>query len=134
MTFDGEYDMPAVMIKNAVSRIQSGTGINIIPFKTIKDFFRHYETDAFCVNIISNIVIFIPWGFFLPLLKKKNQKIIYLLFLLIAITVFIEFFQLFIKRNTDIDDIILNFAGGCIGAIIYFITAKAVPKIKMLAK
>lgn len=134
LTFDGSYDLPSVMINKAVDRICSGADINTRPFKTICDFIRNFNADEFCINIISNIAIFIPWGFGLPLLWKKNQKILRLLSLCLGITVFIEFFQLFICRNPDIDDVILNFTGGCIGAGLYFIIAKINPRIKDTAK
>ncbi len=38
----------------------------------------------------------------------------------VALPVLIEFSQLFIGRSVDVDDLILNFAGGCLGAGVYF--------------
>lgn len=45
------------------------------------------------------------------------------------LTMFIEALQLFINRNVDIDDIILNFLGGCLGALFYYILRKIMPGI-----
>jgi glycopeptide antibiotics resistance protein len=134
LTLDGVYDAPKAMIESAKQQIETGFGFNIEPFRTIKSFSKGHGVELFVINIVSNVVLFIPWGFGLPLLWKKNQSIPRLLLLCLSITVFIEITQLFIKRNTDIDDIILNFIGGIIGVIIYFVIAKLKPQIKKFSK
>lgn len=134
LTLKGTYDTPSIMIQRAIEKIQTPNGIHLKPFEMIIGFTRWNNPEVFFINVTCNILIFIPFGFGLPLLWKKNQKILRLLFLCLALTVFIEFFQMFIERSTDIDDVILNFAGGCIGAGLYFILAKVYPKIKNIAK
>lgn len=134
LTLKGTYDVPSVMIQRGIEKIQTPNGIHLKPFEMIIGFTRWNNPEVFFINVTCNIIIFIPWGFGLPLLWKKAQKITLLLPLCLALTVFIEFFQIFIGRSTDIDDVILNFTGGCIGAVIYFITAKIIPKIKKLSK
>ena len=52
----------------------------------------------------------------------------------LLITVFIETWQLFIGRSVDVDDIILNFFGGCIGGVLYSLTRKLAPDIEKLAE
>jgi glycopeptide antibiotics resistance protein len=134
VTLNGVYAMPAEMINSAIQTIHNKIDCNFIPFRTVKTFWVWGNVEFFIINIISNVIIFIPWGFGLPLLWKKNQNIIRLLSLCLALTVFIEFVQLFIQRKTDIDDVILNFLGGCIGAVIYFAVAKKHPQIKKFNK
>lgn len=104
------------MVRNAGQRIRSGERINLIPFRTIGTFFRHFIPDVFLVNIVGNILMFMPWGFGLVLLWKRNQSIGRALLLCFLITVLIETVQLFIGRSVDVDDLILNFFGGCMGA------------------
>lgn len=40
------------------------------------------------------------------------------------LTLFIETAQLFIGRKTDIDDIMLNFLGSCLGAFLFYVVKK----------
>ena len=60
--------------------------------------------------------MFMPWGLGLVLLWKRNQSLGRILFLCFLITVMIEALQLFIGRSVDVDDLILNFLGGGMGA------------------
>lgn len=134
LTFQGRYQSPGAMAEDAVRRINSGEGINLIPFRTIVGFFEHCPTDIFLVNIVGNIVMFIPWGFGLPLLWKKQQKVFWVARNAFLLPVFIETCQLFIGRGVDVDDLILNFAGGSIGAALYFALRKAFPSMGRLAR
>lgn len=118
LAFEGDYSRPSVMVRNAGQRIRSGERINLIPFRTIGTFFRHFIPDVFLVNIVGNILMFMPWGFGLVLLWKRNQSIGRILLLCFLITVLIETVQLFIGRSVDVDDLILNFFGGCMGAVL----------------
>lgn len=134
LTLEGKYALPAEMFTSALERISNYSSINLVPFKMIKLFFVHFNLDDFLVNIVSNVVIFIPWGFGLVLLWKSNHKLWKILLFLLLLTVFIESCQLFICRNVDIDDVILNFLGGCLGTLIYFAVRKKFPVIEKLAK
>ena len=95
--------------------------INIIPFKILVDIYKEVNInnniDAFLISFIGNIIVFIPIGFFIPLLFKTSNKITILIGFLISL--FIEINQLFLERKTDIDDLILNTFGVFIGLIIY---------------
>ena len=134
LALQGQYQTPAAMARSAAGRIESGEGINLVPSRTIVGFFRHFLLNAFLVNIVGNIVMFIPWGFGLVLLWKRKQKILSVVLHSLALPVFIETCQLFIGRSVDVDDLILNFAGGCLGAALYFAVRKLVPGIGKLAR
>lgn len=125
-TLDGAYNTPINMLKTGIERIQTRERINIVPFLSIIRYLKDSSTEAMIINVISNVGIFIPWGFFLPVLwdKLRNWKI--LTYMCLGLTVFIEIFQLFIWRNTDIDDIILNFLGGMIGVALFFALQKLI--------
>jgi len=91
-------------------------GNNFIPFSEI---FR-YEIGSryFFKNIIGNVVMFMPYGFFVgKFASLKNTKLT--LFLLILASLSIEVTQLLIGRVFDVDDILLNVIGGIIGYIVY---------------
>lgn len=134
LTFQGRYQSPRAMAEDAAWRINSGEGINLVPFRTVASFFRHCSADIFLVNIVGNIVMFIPWGLGLPLLWKKQQKAVRVARNALLLPLFIESCQLFIGRSVDVDDLILNFVGGCIGAALYFGLRKAVPGVDRLAR
>ena len=130
----GKYQAPAAMAKSAAGRLESGEGINPVPFRTISGFFKFFSLDVFMVNIVGNIVMFMPWGFGLVLLRKRKQKAFSVVLHSLALPVFIETCQLFIGRSVDVDDLILNFAGGCLGAALYIGVRKLVPDVVKLAR
>ena len=55
--------------------------------------------------------------------------------LIIFLTTFgIEFFQYFIGRSADVDDVITNFLGGLIGYIVFYMFNKIFEKKKFWKK
>jgi glycopeptide antibiotics resistance protein len=89
---------------------------NFMPFK---EMFRYEIFSArFFKNVIGNIIVFVPYGFYAGyLLKSKKVFGIFLLSLITSLS--IEFTQLMIGRVFDVDDIILNVLGGVVGFYIY---------------
>lgn len=90
--------------------------VNLIPFKDmIPDF----------VNACLNILLFVPFGFFLPILWKKFRNWKNTMSMGLAATFIIEFAQIFTFRTTDINDIITNMMGTIIGYFLaYSVTKK----------
>ncbi len=134
LTLEGTYSSPADMFLNASRRIRTGEMINPIPFQTIRVCIENFEWDKFLINIVGNIVMFLPWGFGLALLWKKNQSLKRSMFFSFLLPAFIESFQLFINRHVDVDDLILNFLGGVTGAVLYFAMRKKFPALKEFAE
>ncbi len=130
LAFEGTYKAPADMVESMRDRVVTGKKINFIPFQTIGTFFRNFGPDSFLINIVGNIVMFMPWGFGLVLLRKKNQSAGRVILLCFLLTFMIETGQLFIDRSVDVDDLILNFAGGCIGAGLCAALRKRYPGLK----
>ncbi|MCI9436627.1 MAG: hypothetical protein HFH85_05575 [Lachnospiraceae bacterium] len=62
LALEGEYGTVCEMAADAAERIVTGRGISLTPFCTIGSFFRAPAFDVFMVNIVGNIVMFIPWG------------------------------------------------------------------------
>lgn len=106
---------------------------NIIPFKTIKLFTRGYQYglvsfNAYFTNIFGNILVFMPYGFFIPMLFKKINTYIKFLIFIFLIVILIEIMQFFTMSGSfDVDDIILNLFGASIAYGIY-----RIPFIKKL--
>lgn len=94
--------------------------INIIPFKIFFDTYNELlnnNIEYFIINFLGNIIMFIPIGFcLLFLFDISNKKAIFIGF---CTSLFIEISQLFLNRNTDIDDLMLNTFGVIIGTYIY---------------
>ena len=136
LTLQGTYGMPKDAIEYARWRIQNwqAYGVNLIPFRTICSIFKYGSIDQIMINLVANVLMFVPWGFGLPLLWKKFQSVWAVMAASLLITVFIETWQLFIGRSVDVDDIILNFFGGCIGGVLYSPTRKLAPDIEKLAE
>lgn len=128
--FEGNYGTPAEMLRSFRERLITKEAISLIPFETITSFLDWGSTDDIWINIISNFVIFIPFGFLLPCLWDKFRRLWVIAPVCLATPVFIEFFQLFINRHTDVDDVILNFLGGMFGWVIYRIINRITQKKK----
>lgn len=91
---------------------------NFIPFK---EMFR-YELGSrlFFKNVIGNMLMFLPYGFFISHFMKRRKPIL-ITFLIFIASFTIEITQLWIGRVFDVDDILLNILGGLIGFLLYII-------------
>lgn len=78
---------------------------------------------------ILNILLFMPFGVFIPLLSKSKINFIYTVFTGIIFSIFIELSQMFGFRATDINDIMTNTTGTVLGYFIFFILSKIFSKI-----
>lgn len=137
LTFENGIDIlqQKNIFRLAKERLQSGIGINFVPFHTIRAFIKYSSgLGGIMINIVGNIVMFLPWGLGLPLLWKKYQSFLHLAFMSLMLPICIEFVQLFIGRSVDVDDVILNFAGGMLGGLIYLVLSKLFPRIGRLGK
>lgn len=87
--------------------------INIIPF----------SSDGLMTYIL-NIIMFMPLGFLLPLLWEKMRNIKNIIITSFCFSLSLELTQLFNRRTSDIDDLIMNVLGAIMGFIIYKIFKK----------
>lgn len=102
---------------------------NFIPFREILRY--NIGSRLFIKNILGNMLLFLPFGFFVSYYLEIKKPYIPLLLTLIASTA-IECVQMAIGRVFDIDDIFLNILGGLLGYVLYYILFKigsSVPKI-----
>lgn len=104
---------------------------NFIP---LKEMFR-YELGSplFYRNVIGNMIMFLPYGFFITyFLKLKKPSSVFLLSVIASTT--IEITQFCIGRVFDIDDIFLNILGGIFGFYICHILSKIQAKLPSILK
>ena len=104
-------------------------GVNLVPFYTIKNYcyvIRHPYSDSILrhviINLVGNVVMFVPLGFFLPKLWRGQRRFFKFLLTVILVIAAIEAVQLCTMLGSlDVDDLILNTAGGVIGYIFCWI-------------
>ena len=101
--------------------------INLIPGKVLVDSYYeviyNYNYLYFIVNVIGNIILFVPIGFLIPTLWK-NVSMKHILIIALSSSLCIELLQLPQARGTDIDDLWLNVIGAFIGYWVYFLLTK----------
>lgn len=115
MALEGAWAAPADMLASARYRLATMSSIHLTPFETIRYQLEALPSDESLTQLLGNTLLFMPWGFFLPLLWRRFRHPLTLTLMCIALTGFIEFTQLFIARTVDVDDLILNFAGSMLG-------------------
>lgn len=106
----------------------AGGGVNLVPFVIFSDCaeaFRMGDFSYFLINFVGNIVMFLPIGFFLPLLWRVSAPRAVLGGF--CASLFVELCQLFQPRGTDIDDLWLNTLGAAMGALLFLLLKKAAP-------
>ncbi len=98
---------------------------NLVLFKEIKRFIYNYQNlglMAVLLNVAGNILVFMPFGFMLPILTSYKGKFVSALFGTFALSLFIETTQLIFRVGCfDVDDLLLNTVGGVLGYIVYAI-------------
>ncbi len=113
-----------VMSADMLDNYNYGNAINLVPFKTI----AQYVTAVFdgsirghaLLNLVGNVLLFLPAGFFLPFFLKAARKLKWYSVIMASTIIVIEVVQLFtMSGSLDIDDFILNFAGVLIGFVIF---------------
>ena len=70
-TLEGDWSTPSNMLASAKERIATMDRIELKPFNNIVKFFHSTSLDQFLINIVGNIVMFMPWGFCLPFLWQR---------------------------------------------------------------
>ena len=98
------------------SDVSISYGSNFVPFKEIMRY--DFGTTLFFKNIIGNILLFLPFGFFVSYILKSKDVILPLIISIIC-SISVETVQLYIGRVFDVDDIILNVLGGIAGYFVY---------------
>lgn len=87
--------------------------INLIPFR-----------DGISLSMILNVVMFMPLGFLLPLLWKEYQSLVRTAIIGFCFSCGIEFCQLFNRRVSDVDDLLMNTPGAILGWLIWIVFSR----------
>lgn len=116
MALEGAWAPPEDMLQRALKRLRTLEKIHLVPFHTIGPQLRALPSLSSITQLLGNILLFAPWGFFLPLLWPRFRRPLTMAGMALLLTCFIEFTQLFINRFVEVDDVMLNFLGSMLGA------------------
>lgn len=130
----GVWGTPVQLLHRGMERLRTMDRVNLHPFFTVRLFWNWGNIQEIWINLFGNVLMFIPYGFGLPLLWKKARSPLAVLLLPLLLTVFIETVQLFINRQPDVDDVMLNWLGGMIGEGIFLLTRFILPKLDNFAR
>lgn len=105
--------------------IMAEVAVNLEPLREIRRFLRYREQLGFkavFLNLAGNILGFIPFGFFLPVISRRFHNGLVVVLLAALSSSVVEAVQLITRTGTcDVDDVILNTAGALAGYIIFLI-------------
>ena len=115
LKFDGSFERIISLHNSIIENEKDGLrNINLIPFRSISPYLRNITEPYAFKNIIANILVFIPLGFFVS--NKNSKNVFKALIICLGVILSIELIQLLFKIGFfDVDDIILNFIGSLIG-------------------
>ncbi|MDO4438866.1 MAG: VanZ family protein [Eubacteriales bacterium] len=105
--------------------LEAGQAIkfNLVPFREIKRFWIYREQlgyGAFILNIFGNVLAFIPCGFLLSVISRRCRFFALNMVIGLFISFLIECTQLLFRVGSfDVDDMILNTLGVCLGYAAY---------------
>lgn len=104
---------------------------NFIPFKEIMRY--EFGSSYFIHNVLGNILLFIPFGFFVSYIVS-SKKPYYIIVITLITSIAIEFTQLLIGRTFDVDDVLLNLIGGFLGYLVYLVLQTIYDKLPEILK
>jgi len=99
---------------------------NPVPFNTIIHYFSGVERLEFSIpNLLGNLILFIPFGFILPILNFRFNKLSKIILAALFLSLGIETIQMIgCLGQFDVDDLLLNTLGAGIGYLILFVYRK----------
>lgn len=99
---------------------ERGVGVNLVPFRTIDIYTSDINSGIPFINILGNIIPFIPMGFIIPLAFSSLRSFMKTMITCLMLICSIEILQLiFYVGSFDVDDIILNQISCIIGFILF---------------
>ncbi|MDQ8736404.1 VanZ family protein [Paenibacillus sp. LHD-38] len=107
---------------------------NLIPFKSISGSLNHFYYMVGIRNVLGNLLLLLPFGILLRIMKVKTTGRALLYGLLVSLA--IETIQLTISllslgtRSVDVDDLILNSAGALSGFLLYKVVHQVLRNLK----
>lgn len=100
-----------------------GYQYNLTPFHEMKRFFNlltmQHSWKPFLLNVVGNIIAFMPFGFLLPKVFEKTRTLFLIILFSFEMSLFAELIQLIFQLGCfDVDDLLLNTFGGFLGFLV----------------
>ena len=106
---------------------------NFNPFREIMRFWNYRQqlgTRVVVVNLVGNVMAFVPFGFILPIISDRLKGCVKVTFLGLLLSLSVEGLQLLTRVGScDIDDVILNTFGALLGYCLFVMCSLAWRKI-----
>ena len=100
---------------------------NLVQFKEIERFWIYRSELGIhsFYNLVGNILIFMPAGFFVPILWRNKRGFMFTVCVTFQMSLLVEILQLVLRVGSfDVDDLILNTLGGMLGYILLVLMGK----------
>lgn len=105
--------------------------LNLIPGMVFVDTWRESVVGGYLpyllINLVGNLCLFLPFGFFLPLLWR-GMSLRRCALCALALSLLIELCQFPQARGTDIDDLWLNTLGAVLGFLLCALLRRCAPR------
>lgn len=104
--------------------LSAWASVNLVPARTIIGVIRD-DPGMIGWQIFGNVILFMPLGFLLPVLNARYRRFALTVAAGLSVSVSIELGQLAMllmliaRRSVDVDDVILNVTGVCLGYLIW---------------
>ena len=98
------------------------------PFSPVFEWVPFVDMVRGPIQTVLNVLLFIPLGFFLPILYKRFGSIRAIAITGFLISMSVEIIQMFGCGSTDINDLMTNTLGSCIGYGLYLLFSRIIPK------
>jgi glycopeptide antibiotics resistance protein len=98
--------------------------LNLVPARTVVGIIRDFP-GLVIQQLLGNVLMFVPLGFLLPLLSTRCRRFAMTAAVGLSVSVGIELVQLALlltltsRRSVDVDDVILNVTGACLGYLVW---------------
>ena len=98
--------------------------VNLIPARTVVGIVRDFP-GLVIQQLLGNVALFVPLGFLLPLLGSRYRSLAMTAAVGLVASLGIELVQLALllalsaRRSVDVDDVILNVTGACLGYLLW---------------
>ncbi len=105
-------------------------GSNLVPFASIQETIALLPPQAALLQLAGNLFLLLPLGYLAPIMWPRIRNPRQALTLLLVVSLSIEATQRVMSlllgssyKSLDVDDVILNLAGGCLGYALYVLIA-----------
>lgn len=101
---------------------------NLVPLKEIGRFLKYWKVlgmKAVLLNIVGNVLAFVPFGAFLPIFSARSRKLWRTTYYSFELSLLVEVLQLIFRVGSfDVDDLLLNTLGGMLGFFVYLLVIR----------